>query len=37
MENEKQNTKNNIDEVILKLEQTEQIDRIKRHKIKILK
>ena len=36
LENEKQNTENNIDELIFKLEQAEQIDRIKSHKIKKL-
>ena len=36
MENEKQNTENNIDELVFKLEQAEQIDRIKSHKIKKL-
>ena len=36
LENEKQNTENNIDELVFKLEQAEQIDRIKSHKIKKL-
>ena len=33
LENDKQNTENDVDELILKLEQSEQLDRIKSHKI----
>ena len=36
LENEKKNTKNNKDELILILEQAEQLDKIKNHKIKKL-